>query len=362
MTFVNGIDLRGVDPTIQVDNGSPAIDAVISGRIIQSDNGHSQLNKIGDGTLALTGTNTYSGTTEVGSGPLLINGNSTGATGAVRVDGGVLGGTGTVGGPVTVFGTAAILGGTGTTASGTLTVHNSLTLSHDSIIELALGPAGAHSTLARTAGTWLFQPAQIFTFIDLGATPGTYDNIITGLASDPGTEGGWIITNPGFAGTFTYDGSGNIDLALTAVPTTYSDARRRTPTATRLRRYPTATRFTPTSTATFTPTPSATVTATATATFTPTPTATHTPTPVLTATFTPTPAATATFTPTSTATFTPTPSATVTATATATFTPTPTATTLRRLCQQRRLLRHRRQPRLSHLHRRPRLRRLRARR
>ena len=382
VTFRNGIELRNFDATILVDDGSPAIDAVISGAIIQS-GGARRLEKIGDGTLALTGTNTYPGATSV-DGPLLINGNSTGATGAVTVDGSlfdnentVLGGTGTVGGPVTVnFG--AILGGTGTTASGTLTVHNSLTLRPDSIIELALGPAGAHSTLARTAGTWSFQPAQMFAFIDLGATPGTYDNIITGLASDPGTEGGWIITNPGFAGTFTYDGSGNIDLTLTAVPGTptptptatatatatlyastnadgncntyshgnsysysYSDAYPNshvysdpdansassianpdtatatatfTPTST-----PTATHTpTPIPTATFTPTPTAT--ATATATFTPTSTATAT------ATFTPTPTPTATHTPTPmpTATFTPTPTAA--ATATATFTPTPTAT------------------------------------
>ena len=225
MTFVNGIDLRNFPIVgIQVNDGSPAIDAVISGAI-QAGGGNNRLEKFGDGTLALTGTNTYHSTTEV-NGPLLINGNSTGATGAVIVEDGdnsVLGGTGTVGGPVTVN-AGAILGGTGETASGTLTVNNSLTLRQESIIEVALGPAGAHSTLARTAGTWSFQPAQMFAFIDLGATPGTYDNIITGLASDPGTEGGWIITNPGFAGTFTYDGSGNIDLTLTVGPRhTYSD-------------------------------------------------------------------------------------------------------------------------------------------
>jgi hypothetical protein len=57
---------------------------------------------------------------------------------------------------------------------------------------------------------------QAFTFINSGAQLGGYDNIITGLAADPGTEGTWTITNPGFSGTFTYDGAGNIDLALTA--------------------------------------------------------------------------------------------------------------------------------------------------
>ena len=338
VTFMNGIDLHSVNANIQVDNGSPAIDAVISGAIINSAGIHPWF-KTGDGTLALTGTNTYDGGTTVEGGTLLINGNSTGATGAVIVDSSdnentVLGGTGTVGGAVTVnFG--AILGGTGTTASGTLTVNNSLTLNPDSIIEVALGPAGAHSTLARAAGTWSFQPAQMFAFIDLGATPGTYDNIITGLASDPGTEGGWTITNPGFAGTFTFDGSGNIDLTLTAVSGTPTPTPTATATATATATFtptPTATHTpTPIPTATFTPTPTATqpppsptstATATATATFTPTstPTATHTPTPIPTATFTPTPTATAT----ATATFTPTPTAT--ATATATFTPTPTAT------------------------------------
>jgi hypothetical protein len=63
---------------------------------------------------------------------------------------------------------------------------------------------------------WSFQSNQIFTFIDLGATIGTYNNIITGLASDPGTSN-WTITNSGFVGTFSFDGA-NIDLALTIVP------------------------------------------------------------------------------------------------------------------------------------------------
>ncbi len=49
-----------------------------------------------------------------------------------------------------------------------------------------------------------FQSNEIFTFIDLGATIGTYNNIKTGLASDPGTSN-WTITNSGFVGTFSFD-------------------------------------------------------------------------------------------------------------------------------------------------------------
>jgi autotransporter-associated beta strand protein len=176
--------------------------------------------KSGTGSLTLSGANTYGGTTTVSGGTLLVN-NTTGSgtgTGAVTVSnsGTTLGGTGTINGTVTINSGAMVLGGTGAAASGALTLANNLTLNSGSIIELALGAAGTHSTLARTAGTWSFQSNQAFTFIDLGATVGTYNNIITGLASDPGT-GSWTITNSGFAGTFTFDGA-NIDLTLGAVP------------------------------------------------------------------------------------------------------------------------------------------------
>ena len=67
-------------------------------------------------------------------------------------------------------------------------------------------------------GTWNFAPNQAFTIINLGAQPGFYDNIITGLAADPGGVASWHINNPGFTGTFVYDGAGNIDLTVSAVP------------------------------------------------------------------------------------------------------------------------------------------------
>jgi autotransporter-associated beta strand protein len=178
------------------------------------------ISKTGTSTFELSGANTYGGGTTVSGGTLLVNsptGTGTG-TGVVTVSnsGTTLGGTGTIIGPVTINSGARILGGSGAAASGALTLQNNLTLNSGSIIELALGAAGAHSTLARTGGTWTFQPNQAFTFIDLGATVGTYNNIITGLASNPGT-GSWTITNSGFAGTFTFDGA-NIDLTLAAVP------------------------------------------------------------------------------------------------------------------------------------------------
>jgi ABC-type uncharacterized transport system permease subunit len=85
-----------------------------------------------------------------------------------------------------------------------------------SIIELTLGATGTHSTLALT-GTYSFQLDQTFTFINAGATTGTYDNIITGVALT-GDASGWTVTNAGFSWAFTYDGAGDIDLNLSSVP------------------------------------------------------------------------------------------------------------------------------------------------
>ena len=70
------------------------------------------LTKEGDGTLVLTGANTYTGATTVTGGTLLINGDQSSAIGAVQVNAATLGGTGTVGGAVTVVSGATIAPGT----------------------------------------------------------------------------------------------------------------------------------------------------------------------------------------------------------------------------------------------------------
>ncbi len=138
--------------------------------------------------------------------------------------GSILSGSGTVNvstGPLTVNANGILQGGDGTTGT-TLTIggaSGALTLASNSIIQLALGPTGTHSTLTRnvTTSTWSFQSNQAFKFLDLGAQVGAYNDIITGLNGLSIDPSGWTITSPGFAGTFTFDGT-TIDLNLTAVP------------------------------------------------------------------------------------------------------------------------------------------------
>ena len=92
------------DPEVDVD---ARISAVISGS--------SGFNKEGAGVLALSGANTYSGTTGINAGTLLVDGT---VAGAVALAGGTLAGTGTItGAGITTSGTPSIdpgpIGGTG---------------------------------------------------------------------------------------------------------------------------------------------------------------------------------------------------------------------------------------------------------
>lgn len=178
--------------------------------------------KNGAGTQVFTGnSNSYNGTTTVNEGTLLINntsGSGTG-TGAIVVnDGGRFGGTGSATGAVTVASGGSIVGGAGLAAED-LSFSGDVSFGDGSIIELALGEAGAHSSLTRTGGTWSFDSDQAFLFGDQGVQVGFYDNIITGLiGSETGLSSisSWSIQNEGWTGVFSYDGAGGVDLSITS--------------------------------------------------------------------------------------------------------------------------------------------------
>lgn len=204
-------------PTIAITGGGG--NGAIIGAVTTVANTSGGFTKIGAGTLTLNGTNTYTGATNVNQGTLLVGGSLAGSV-DVNNSGSTLGGTGTIVG-ATVDSGAILLGGNGTTATGTLTSSSDVSLDNGSVIKLTLGASGAHSSIARTGGTWVFDSDQAFSFTLAGATFGTYDNIITGLT---GTEAGldnienWTIVSPGVVGTFAYDGNGGVDFTYTAVP------------------------------------------------------------------------------------------------------------------------------------------------
>ncbi len=104
ITFANPLILSGGPKmrTVEVADGSAAVDARISGIISERD-GNYGIIKTGDGTLELTGANTYRGLTQVDAGTLLIVGDQSGATGNIVVaSGSFLGGSGIIGGATTI--------------------------------------------------------------------------------------------------------------------------------------------------------------------------------------------------------------------------------------------------------------------
>ena len=84
VNFVNSINLGNTSRTIRVYDGSADVDASLSGSLSGSGGG---LNKVGDGTLLLSGASYYTGATVVAGGVLRL-GNSNAIPGGVGTTGG----------------------------------------------------------------------------------------------------------------------------------------------------------------------------------------------------------------------------------------------------------------------------------
>ncbi|RYD34241.1 MAG: hypothetical protein EOP85_20025, partial [Verrucomicrobiaceae bacterium] len=114
ITLTNGIDLNESSRTIHVNDGAAVVDAEMSG-VLSGDFGG--IVKTGAGTLALTGTSTYLGTTDVLAGKLLVNG-ALDETYTIVQSAGTLGGNGTIAGFGSISGTLAPGQGIGSLGGG----------------------------------------------------------------------------------------------------------------------------------------------------------------------------------------------------------------------------------------------------
>jgi fibronectin-binding autotransporter adhesin len=173
--------------------------------------------KSGTGTLALSGTNNYTGTTTVSGGTLLING-SIGNTATTVANGGTLGGTGSIGGLTTVESGGSLSPGD---TVGTLTFANGLTLNSGSILNFDLGST---SDLLRISDGTLTGPLVgnvTVNVYDSGSfTPATYTlfNFAGATTADFNASGFAIGVAPGgmsYSFGLTAD---SLQLTVTAVP------------------------------------------------------------------------------------------------------------------------------------------------
>ena len=152
------------------------------------------LTKIGNGKLALSKANAYTGGTTISKGTLLVTnrtGSATG-TGAVQVNKGTLGGTGIITGAVTV-GTghnsgAILLPGKSATAPGILTINNALTFNSRSTYKCVLNRRTATAGEITALLGVTINSGATFTFVDAGTgtlTVGTVFTVINNTSANP---------------------------------------------------------------------------------------------------------------------------------------------------------------------------------
>jgi fibronectin-binding autotransporter adhesin len=173
-------------------------DSVFAG-VIANSSSLTALTKIGSGTLALSGANTYTGPTSISAGRLQIHGSSTGSAFTVQ-SGGTLGGTGVIYGDVTVLAGGAIEHGGLSTAA--LTINGNLTLSGSVVVRPAAGGmvAGNYTVLTYT-GSLTGSPSFVWDAPTGSNLQASFDS------STPGVIRMSLVEMPRYPGAIFWSGS-----------------------------------------------------------------------------------------------------------------------------------------------------------
>jgi autotransporter-associated beta strand protein len=212
--------------TGSVPTGSPEL--VISVPI----GGPGNIVKNGPGILALTNTNTYTGTTSVFNGNLQLDG-SIGASSAVTVTG-TAGSASTLSGIGTAFGNVTLGSSTGLPGilapgdnggAGTLSIGGNLTWYSGTSVNLSLN-ANAITTPYLSIGGTLSKASGTgtgYTFVFNNSNNPTAGTTYELVSIANGTN--FVATDftaSGDLGTFSFDGSGNLDFTVVPEPSTWA--------------------------------------------------------------------------------------------------------------------------------------------
>ncbi|HEY4171303.1 MAG TPA: autotransporter domain-containing protein, partial [Reyranella sp.] len=151
--------------TATVDTGSNTM--TLSGPI----GGRGALLKTGDGTLILSGTSNYEGTTIIGLGTLVVNGSITGSVAVTGLT--TLSGSGTIGGSVSVAGAGAVATIAPGNSIGTLTIGGGYSQDATSTYQVEVNNSGLSDKLVITGAATLAGTLAVL------AQPGKYQRTST---------------------------------------------------------------------------------------------------------------------------------------------------------------------------------------
>lgn len=156
---VAGRAMTALDRSVILEAGGGTIDVddpTNKVTVAKAITGTGSLTKAGDGTLDLTGANTYTGQTVVEDGRLAVNGSIASALTTVR-DGGTLGGNGTVGNLVVASGGTVAPGN----SIGQLNVTGDVTFQNGSIFEAEVDSSGQSDRLAASGSIVIDSGARL---------------------------------------------------------------------------------------------------------------------------------------------------------------------------------------------------------